>query len=245
MKGAHAIRASASRGRFSASCARGTRTSMCRGFTLIEVIVAISLLAFGLALSFGTLRGASKATERAEILSQRDERLRAVQGFLRTQLNAALPIAFAFDNQTGSATFLRLSQKKLEFVAAMPGYMSRGGPYLQTLELVEGGKGQQLLFRQQLLTTEGPVDDDREPVVLLDGIADGGFRIRRLDESSKPGDWQPEWNESAQLPPLVRLDVRFLDASRHWPEFVVAPRLAATAGATEAVPLAADAANNR
>ncbi len=210
------------------------------GFTLIEVIVAISLLAFGLALSFGTLRGASKATERAEITSQRDERLRAVQGFLRAQLGGALPIAYAFDSETGSATFLGMSADKLEFVATMPGYLSRGGPYLQTLELVPGENGRRLMFQHRLLTTDGPLDAEREPVLLLDGIAEGGFEVRTLDEQARPGEWQPEWAVSAQLPPMIRLRVRFADKSMRWPDLVVATRLGAASGANPAVPLAAE-----
>ena len=198
---------------------------LARGFTLMEVIVAISLLAFGLALTFATLRGATKATERAEIVAQRDERLRAVQTFLRTQLNAALPIAFVFDSETGEASFLRASSNKLEFVAIMPGYLSRGGPYLQTLEFARGSSGLQLVFQHQLLTSEGALDAEREPVVLLDGIAEGGFEIRKLDEQSRPGAWESAWDVSAQLPPLVRLKIRFNDNSRHWPEFVAATRL--------------------
>jgi prepilin-type N-terminal cleavage/methylation domain-containing protein len=47
------------------------------GFTLIEVLVALSLLAFGLALTFGVLRGATGSSERAAQVAQRDERLRA------------------------------------------------------------------------------------------------------------------------------------------------------------------------
>ena len=54
-----------------------------RGFTLLEVVVALSLLAVALALALGTLRGATGATARAEGTAQRDERLRAVQGLLR------------------------------------------------------------------------------------------------------------------------------------------------------------------
>ena len=222
--------------------AHGTRTS---GFTLIEVIVAISLLAFGLALSFATMRGATRATERAEIVSQRDERLRAVQGFLRTQLNAALPIAFEFDAETGEASFLRATSNKLEFVAVMPGYLSRGGPYLQTLELVRGDNGQRLLFQHQLLTTDGALDAEREPVLLLDGIAEGGFEIRNLDMQSRPGAWQPKWNVPAQLPPLVRLKLRFIDQNRHWPEFVAATRLGVAYGGNAPVPLAGGAAERR
>ena len=208
-----------------------------RGFTLIEVIIAISLLAFGLALAFGTLRGATKATQRAEIVSQRGERLRAVQGFLRQQLNAALPIAFLFDSETGSATFLRASADKIEFVAVMPGYLSRGGPYLQTLEFVRGDKGQQLRFTHQLLTTDGARPAETEPVVLLDDIAEGSFQIRTLDAQARSATWQSTWDVASQLPPLIRVNIRFNDSSRRWPEFIAATRLGIAAPGNAAVQL--------
>lgn len=209
-----------------------------RGFTLIEVIIAISLLAFGLALTFGTLRGATKATQRAEIVSQRGERLRAVQGFLRAQLNAALPIAFEFDGETGSATFVRASASKIEFVAVMPGYLSRGGPYLQTLEFVRGDKGQQLRFTHQLLTTDGAQKAETEPVVLLDDIAEGSFQIRTLDAQARPAAWQSTWELASQLPPLIRINIRFNDSNRRWPEFIVATRLGTAAAGNATGPLA-------
>lgn len=199
------------------------------GFTLIEVIIAISLLAFGLALTFGTLRGATRATQRAEIVSQRGERLRAVQGFLRAQLNAALPIAFVFDGATGAATFLRANPDKIEFVAVMPGYLSRGGPYLQTLEFVRGDKGQRLQFTHQLLTTDGARPAETEPVILLDDIAEGSFQIRTLDAQARPAAWQSTWDVASQLPPLIRVNIRFNDSNRRWPEFIAATRLGTAA----------------
>jgi general secretion pathway protein J len=216
------------------------------GFTLIEVLVATSLLAVGMAVVFGTLRGATRSTERAEQIARRGEQLRAVQGFVRTQLNAALPIAFEFDASNGEASFLRGSADKLEFVGNMPGYLARGGPYLQTLELTSGANGRQLVFRFQMLTTEGAVEAEREPVVLLDGIAEGGFRFRNIDGKSEPGPWEPKWEASTQLPPLVRLDIRFTDPARRWPEFIVATRLGVPFAGAAAVPLAGDApAGNR
>lgn len=201
-----------------------------RGFTLIEVVIATSLLAIGLALTFASIRSAARATERAELMAQRQERLRAVQGFLRTQLNGALPIAFEFNPDTGEASFFRMSRTRLEFVATMPGYLSRGGPYLQTLELVPGERGQRLVFQHQLLATDGALKAEREPVVLLDNIAQAGFQVRGLDQDGKQGPWQREWDVSAQLPPLVRLQLEFADESRRWPEFVAAPRLAVASG---------------
>ena len=210
------------------------------GFTLIEVVIATSLLALGLAIAFGTMRSASRATARAEASSQREERLRAAQGFLRTQLSAALPIPFEFDGETGAATFLRVTPGKLEYVATMPGYLARGGAYLQTLELVRGEGGQRLLFQHRQLTSDGPAEAERDPVVLLDGIEDGAFEVRTIDSEGKPGRWQDKWNVSAQLPPQARVRLRFRDERRHWPELVVAMRLGAAYAATPPVPLAGD-----
>lgn len=202
-----------------------------RGFTLIEVVIAASLLAVGLALVFASIRGAMRATERAEVQAQRQERLRAVQGFMRAQITAAMPIAYQFDPETGEANFFTLSPTKLEFVSNMPGYLSRGGPYLQTLELVPGEGGQRLLFQHQMLSSEGPLPAEREAVVLFDGIAEASFDARTIDTSAKASPWQPRWAASAQLPPMVRLRLRFADGSRRWPEFVAAPRLAVAVAA--------------
>jgi general secretion pathway protein J len=208
-----------------------------RGFTLIEVIVATSLLAMGLALAFASLRGAGRATVNAERIAQREERLRAVQGFLRTQLTAAMPIPFEFDPDTGQANFVRVSPTKLEYVASMPGYLSRGGPYLQTLELVPGPHGQQLLFQHRMLGSDGPLKAEREPLVLLDGIAEGSFQVRNIDQNAKPLAWESRWELSSQLPALLRLRLRFSDPAWQWPELVVAPRLG-VAYASAADPLA-------
>ena len=194
-----------------------------RGFTLIEAVLATSLLAVGLALAFGILRGATRATARAETASQRQERLRAVQGFLRTQVNAALPIGFEFDGESGEATFFRVAPRKLELVAAMPGYLSRGGPYLQSFELVDGPDGQRLMFQDRMLAPDGPLPVERPPLVLLDGIAEATFEAQTLDEQGHLAGWGA-WTQSAQLPPLVRLRVRFND-DRRWPEFVADTRL--------------------
>ncbi len=194
-----------------------------RGFTLIEAVLATSLLAVGMALAFGILRGATKATARAETASQRQERLRAVQGFLRTQVTAALPIGFEFDGDTGEATFFRVAPRKLELVASMPGYLSRGGPYLQSFELVDGPGGEQLVFQDRMLAPDGPLPAERPPLVLLDGIAEASFDAQTLDAQGHPAGWGG-WTQPAQLPPLVRLRVRFSD-DRRWPEFVAGTRL--------------------
>jgi general secretion pathway protein J len=210
-----------------------------RGFTLVEVIIATALLAMGLALAFASLRGAGRATGHAEQTAQREERLRAVQGLLRTQISTAMPVAFEFNAESGEATFLRLGHNKLEFVSTLPGYLSRGGPYLQTLELQPGERGLRLVYQQQLLSTEGPLKAEREPVVLLEDIADARFEVRGIDQNSRLTPWAGEWEQSASLPPLLRLRLMFRDKQQHWPDLVISPRLS-VAYAASADPAAGD-----
>lgn len=200
-----------------------TRT---RGFSLVEVLLATALLATGIALAFATFANAAKATERAEQMAQRNERLRAVQAFVRRQVENALPLPYEFTEATGQATVFECDGQVLRLVANMPGYLSRGGPQLQTFELVRGEGGLRLELTHQLLTPDGPLDAEREPEVLLDGIAEAVFEVRTLDEDGKPGSWSDDWRTNDQFPRLVRLTMRMRDARAQWPELVAAPRLA-------------------
>ncbi len=198
-----------------------------KGFSLIEVLLATALLAAGLALAFAALVNATRATERAEATAQRQERLRAVQGFLRRQLEGALAMPFEFNEGTGESKVFEADERLLRFVAPMPGYLSRGGPYLQTFRLVPGAGGLRLEFEHQLLTPEGPIEAEREPEVLLEGIAEGAFALRTLEQQGEPGGWKGQWERPEEIPRLVRLELRLQAQGASWPTLVAAPRLGA------------------
>lgn len=202
-----------------------------RGFSLIEVLLATTLLAAGVALAFATLRNATVATGRAEEAAQRNERLRAVQGFVRRQLEDAMAQPIEVEGSTGRATFFSADREQVRLVAPMPGYLSRGGPHLQTFRLVRGVGGMRLEFEHQLMTPDGPLDSEREPEVLLEGIAEGGFEFRTLDAAGRPGPWTARWDEPQAMPRLVRLELRMADERARFPTLVAAPRQAAAVSA--------------
>ncbi|WP_374604262.1 prepilin-type N-terminal cleavage/methylation domain-containing protein [Arenimonas sp.] len=200
-----------------------------RGFSLIEVLMATALLAAGLALAFAAVSNATRATTVAEEEARRAERLRGVQGFLRRQLEGALLLPMAVTNPGEPAPVFEASADELRFVSAMPGYLSHGGPHVQTLRLVRGGQGIRLEFEHALLTSEGPLEeDDRKPQVLLDGITEASFSVRSLRDDGTPDDWQDRWENVEQVPRLVRLELQFREPRARWPAFVVAPRLGAS-----------------
>src|SRR3546814_1636695 len=61
------------------------------GFTLIEVLLATALLAFGLGLAIAALRSTTHSVRLSEEEATRTETVRIVQQFLRRQLAAARP----------------------------------------------------------------------------------------------------------------------------------------------------------
>jgi len=197
------------------------------GFTLIEIILATVLLALGMAIAFASLHSANGSVQRAELAAGRNEHLRAVQSLLYRFLQSAQPLVLARDDLTQQVTFFDGAHDKVRFVAPMPGYLSRGGPYVVTLKLVpsdKGDGGQKLQFAYAMLVNDKPLADDDKlpPEELLDGIADAHFEYRGLGQDAKIGDWKTEWKRSAELPVEVRLVLRFADAARPWPAFATA-----------------------
>ncbi|WP_313276146.1 prepilin-type N-terminal cleavage/methylation domain-containing protein, partial [Stenotrophomonas sp.] len=59
------------------------------GFTLIEVLLATVLLAAGMALAFAAVRSTMAISARGEVIAAGNERMRAVEGFLRRRLSTA------------------------------------------------------------------------------------------------------------------------------------------------------------
>ena len=181
------------------------------GFTLLEVMLAILLLAVLLAGTYGAIRTAVHAMHSGEAAIDRTNRLRVAQEFMRRQISRIMPLSFGQDDSTGANTVFEGDAKTMRFVAPMPGYLSRGGPYVQTLTFAGRGRGgKQLLFTDTMLNGFDPEEkpSDSEPSVLLDEIEDGHFEYRALDDQGEMADWSDKWEDPGVTPLMVRVVVR-------------------------------------
>ena len=179
------------------------------GFTLLEVLLAVTLLAAALALGFGVVRAAGATVARGELVSQRNERMGA-QG-----------IVFAFDRQSGRSLRFEGTAQSLRFVADLPDYLGRGGPHLHVLSVGDDGTGKgkalEVVFRLvQAAEARAPT---RPPEPLAEGLTRVEFAYRSLDDSGKLGAWQAPWENPEALPLQVR--VRIADAQGEWPDVVI------------------------
>jgi general secretion pathway protein J len=197
------------------------------GFTLIEVLLALTLLALLMVGAFAGVHSATRAVESGERLIDRTNKLRVAQEFLRREISQAQALVIEQDATTGEAVLFEGDEETLRFVAPMPGYLGHGGPYVQQLSFEQQDGDLRLLFRHAIHNgydaDEEPLEDpELVPVVLLENIASARFEYRALDDAGKLDDWTDEWDKRGRMPLLVRISVEFEQgANQVWPEMVV------------------------
>jgi general secretion pathway protein J len=170
--------------------------------------------------------GATGTTRRGEEMAQANERVRAVQGFLRRRIAGARGASFDTDQASGLPMRFVGDAERMRFVADLPDYIGRGGPNLHDLRIERDGEGVRLMLDLAVVQAGTTlVERGREPEVLADGLREARFRYRGLGPDGALADWQDEWTAVEQLPLLVEV-VMVAGDGRTWPTLVVAPRLA-------------------
>jgi general secretion pathway protein J len=195
----------------------------CGGFTLLEMLMSLVLLALLLAGAYGGIRTSVRAMHSGEHVIERVDRMRTVQGFLRHQLSRILPLPY---EQTLNSNYVFEGARDfMRFVAPMPGYLSHGGPYVQTLALTRGTDGLQLVFSDAMLNGFDPKEEkaaERDPVVLLDHIRDGAFSYRMLDEQGQLTQWSSSWDDPGVTPLMIQIELVMQNGERiGWPTLSV------------------------
>ena len=199
------------------------------GFTLVELLLAITLMSILLGLTYTGLRAATRSTEQGEKMLAVGGEVRAAHQFLRRQLNQMLPLSYAVvEGNDELRVVFEGDERRIKFVAPMPGYLGTGGPQVQLVEVVNGDNDDIVIqFTHALL--QGFEDDrlfDRDPVILLEGINSAAFEFLGKDEEGVLTGWTTSWDQMDILPVAVRLDLEFTeDLNLRWPDLAAGVRI--------------------
>ena len=128
-----------------------TISKQSRGFTLVELLLAITLMSILLGLTYTGLRAATRSSERGEKMLAAGGELRATHQFVRRQLNQMLPLSFALSDDADEIRIVFSGDaRSIQYVAPMPGYLGTGGPQVQLIELAGSGDDSVLQFSHDL-----------------------------------------------------------------------------------------------
>ena len=200
-----------------------------RGFTLLELLISVALLALLTTFLFEGLRLVTQHLGPETNRLDRASRIAVAQNFLRAQLADARPVlesasgwkSVEFDGRPDG----------VDFVSVAPESVSGAG--LQALSVVfdngtdARGGGLLLRWRRHEGTSPTVVSDVRDSW-LLDHVRSAEFAYFGVASPNQPPAWHATWQDMAYLPSLVRLSLEFSDAQR-MPELVVALRLSPAA----------------
>lgn len=192
-----------------------------RGFTLIEIVVSLAVLALLAGVVFQVLSLANQGWSRVTQQAGKLDEVGRVQGALRHVLTRMRPLQDA--DACGGDT------RELRFFA--PGAIGHLDDvtyeYRLTVERGQGGDALRLsgcpLFRTDALCSESVVDYRSE--TLVSGLGDIEFRY--LVATATGQGWQQRWSDCSSPPKLV--NIRVGDAGNAsdtpWIPFFVRPRL--------------------
>ena len=171
-----------------------------RGFTLVELTVALVLLALLAAVLFGSLNLAGTSVERGEAKVDATSGMRLAQAFIRANLEQQHPLRM---RKIAEFPLLFAGQRdELRYAAPLPARVAGGGLWYYRISVATG--------------------DARSPLVLERTIPD-------LNDSRAPEFREAERSILAQDIAEIRIDVR-PKRGPAWPTLVVQPREAPEAG---------------
>ncbi len=204
-----------------------------RGFTLLELIIALSLLALMAAVLAGSVSLSARSWDGGEAKATHVSEMRQAQEFLRGQMVALYPqrIRKAVDLPLMFAG----EREEIRYAAALPPRVIEGGVYFFRLSLARGKEAGELVLERIVPESDAavlPGFDGAERSILARGIAELRIGYFGRDPGAAVTDeprWRDRWEDTQRLPDLVRIEVK-PERGLPWPTLVVEPRRSEEAG---------------
>lgn len=193
------------------------------GFTLVELLVVISLLSLVMLAMGSALRTTAQTEERVDARLRKVDELRVADNFLRSVLGrVSMRKRLGIIAVNESPYFFAGRPQEMVWVGVMPARYGAGGRFFFRLGLENAPGGQALVLRYLPFTQGGDMPDwgRAESYVLVPAVT--GFDIRFEDAAPEPPQWGAPWTLTDRLPQRVAFQIR--TATDAWPDIVVPMR---------------------
>jgi general secretion pathway protein J len=175
-----------------------------RGFTLLEVLIAISIVGALLVIAFGGMRVAMAAWRQGETRVEAHQHIRAVAYTLTRALGAAYPYRATKGTSPEAIVLFDATDKKLEFVTQSPPLPLQAPIAFTAVGIaLEEGDDPGLVIRERALPNRDPFSEGA--VVMRDpSVTSLAFSFLNED-----GTWVDTWNgqDTKTIPQAIQLRI--------------------------------------
>ncbi len=184
-----------------------------RGFTLVEVVIALTIVATLLVVVFGALRVGVTAWQKGDERALALEQSRSITQIITRALGAAYPYQASGSGREGARLLFEGEPERVAFVTVAPPLPSAEPIAFTAVTLRQAAASAPgLAVTQKALPNEKPFDPALEPA-LVDGAVTSA-RFRFLNGPS--GEWTERWDTAHEkvLPAAVEVTLTMLQAGR-------------------------------
>jgi general secretion pathway protein J len=202
-----------------------------RGFTILELIVAVTLVALMAVALFSAFRISLTSWSRGTAIIDASQRHRTILDLVKKQMTSIYAVMSPIDLQTGGAVYpiFSGSPDSLQFVSVTPlRFQDNPGLTVASYEVVRDNQGVYSLVESEepFLGLAPPAITDRieKPVVIpiFENLTTFTFEYLEPAIAERPSQWVKEWNtrEMLRLPlaismTMIATDARGQTFSRH------------------------------
>lgn len=195
------------------------------GFTLIEILIALVLMALVMATLTSAMRIVGGSWERGEAQTAANEQMARSHAFLRREWMRLERIYWGEEGQEVIA--IDGDESSLRYIVAEPPFPAEPGLYAIELK-IEKYRGGQALIRSRIAFYPDTEDLEHfkklefiDPVVLAEGAIE--FTLAYADPEDLE-DWAARWSEENRFPGLIRLEALDPESGEPaWPALLVHP----------------------
>lgn len=195
-----------------------------QGFTLLELLIGMTLVGFILVLLFAGLNLGTRSWEAGEQRMATSSRQAVVVDFIRRAIEQTYPLRWRVGEEEKLA--FAGEAESLRFVGTVAMHDGVSGNHLIALDLVHGETGRDLVMRWQLPDPDAPgfePIEQAEPKVLIKAVKEMALAyFGALSEMEDPA-WHDQWLDQKTPPELIRLQLT-MENGETWPDIVAAPR---------------------
>ena len=201
----------------------GRKASLSGGFTLVEMLVALTLMSLVMLGMASAIRTMAQTEERIDVRVDRADEMRVASGFIRSVLGRLSTRRVNPVTNVGDTPFLfRGEANSVTWLGVMPARFGAGGRHAFRLAVEPVQQDSALVIRFIPWTGGGTPDDwaRADSRVLVRGVTS----LALTYEDARQADplWVDQWSRTASLPARIRIELNTHGSA--WPLWIVATR---------------------